>query len=58
MANAKITEKFKKIAKEKNILETGGSDFHGRPDQVLGKLKVPYSVLGNLKNHINSKRYL
>ncbi|MEK6946825.1 MAG: PHP domain-containing protein [Nanoarchaeota archaeon] len=55
-ANSKIVGKFKKIAKEKNILETGGSDFHGRLNQVLGKLKVPYFVLDNLKNHINSKR--
>ena len=49
MANAKIINKFRRIVKEKNILETGGSDFHGRPDQVLGKLKVPYSVLEKLK---------
>ena len=51
-ANAKIIDKFRKIVKEKNILETGGSDFHGRPDQVLGRLKVPYSVLGKLKSKI------
>ena len=48
--NNKIVGKFKKIVKGKNILETGGSDFHGRPDQILGKLKVPYSVLEKLKN--------
>src|SRR3989338_8517463 len=57
-ANAKTISEFRKIVKEKNILETGGSDFHGRPDQVLGKLKIPYSVLKNLRNHINLKRYL
>ena len=44
-----IIKKFRKIVKGRNILETGGSDFHGRPDQVLGKLKVPYSVLERLK---------
>jgi len=54
-ANAKTINKFKRIIKEKNILETGGSDFHGRPDQVLGRLAVPYSVLSNLKNHIDFK---
>lgn len=48
-ANAKIISKFRKIVKEKNILETGGSDFHGMADQVLGRLKVPYSVLERLK---------
>ena len=51
-----IIKKFRKIAKERNILETGGSDFHGREEQELGKLKVPYSVLVDLKKHLNSKR--
>src|SRR3989344_4923847 len=55
-AQNKIINKFRKIVKEKNILETGGSDFHGRPSQVLGKLMVPYSVLVNLKKHLDSKR--
>src|SRR3989338_925916 len=41
-ANAKIINKFRRIVKEKNILETGGSDFHGRADQGLGKLRIPY----------------
>jgi len=51
-ANSKIISKFRKIVKEKSILETGGSDFHGRPDQILGKLKVPYVVLEKLKKKI------
>ena len=53
-----IIKKFRKIVKRKNILETGGSDFHGRESQILGKLKVPYSVLVNLKKHLNSKTKL
>ena len=56
MANADIINKFRKIVKEKKILETGGSDFHGRPEQELGKLKIPYSVVSNIKNRLNSKR--
>ena len=48
-ANKRIISKFRKIVKEKNILETGGSDFHGRPNQVLGKLKVPYGILERLR---------
>ena len=48
-ASNAIIKKFREIVKEKKILETGGSDFHGRPGQVLGKLKVPYSVLESLK---------
>jgi hypothetical protein len=51
-----MVSKFRKIAKKQRMLETGGSDFHGRPDQELGRLKVPYSVLSNLKNYLNSKR--
>ncbi|MBI2559354.1 PHP domain-containing protein [Candidatus Woesearchaeota archaeon] len=47
--NNKINKKFRKIAKRYGLLETGGSDFHGRPDQILGKLKVPFSVLENLR---------
>ena len=52
----KIINKFRKIAKKHNILETGGSDFHGRKYQVLGRLKVPYSILINLKKHLKPKR--
>ena len=55
-AQNNIINKFREIVKKRNILETGGSDFHGRPNQVLGKLKVPYSVLINLKKHLKSKR--
>ncbi len=44
-----INKKFQKFAEKLNLLQTGGSDFHGRESQVLGKLKVPYSVLENLK---------
>lgn len=45
----KINKRFRKIAKKCHMLETGGSDFHGRGSQALGRLKVPYSVLENLK---------
>ncbi|MBI4451917.1 PHP domain-containing protein [Candidatus Woesearchaeota archaeon] len=48
-----IINKFRKIVRIKNILETGGSDFHGREHQVLGKLKVPYEVLEKLKKILN-----
>ena len=50
--NNEINEKFRKIAKKYSFLETGGSDFHGRKDQVLGRLKVPYSVLENLRKKV------
>lgn len=50
----KINVKFRKIAKKYKLLETGGSDFHGIEDQILGKLKVPYSILENLKKRIKN----
>ena len=43
------------IAKEFDLLQSGGSDFHGnaKPDIALGtgrgELKIPYEFLGNLK---------
>ena len=43
--SARIVSRYKKLAKKLGILQTGGSDFHGR----LGKFKVPYKVLENLK---------
>lgn len=52
----KINKKFKKIAKKYNLLESGGSDFHGRESQVLGKLKVPYEVLENLKKYLKMNK--
>ncbi len=51
--SAKIINKFRKLVKKYNILETGGSDFHGKEGQELGRLKVPYSVLKNLKGAKN-----
>ena len=48
----KINNKFRKIAKIYNLLESGVSDFHGKEEQTLGALKVPYSILGKMKNVI------
>ncbi|MBU1199390.1 MAG: PHP domain-containing protein [Nanoarchaeota archaeon] len=41
---------FKKIAQEKNLLMTGGSDFHSviRNTQI-NEMKIPYSVVEKLK---------
>ena len=48
--SSKINKKFRNTAGKYRLLETGGSDFHGRQGQVLGKLKVPYKILAALKN--------
>lgn len=45
----KINKKFRNIARKHRLLETGGSDFHGKPNQALGDLKIPYSILERLK---------
>ncbi|KYK25244.1 hypothetical protein AYK26_02065 [Euryarchaeota archaeon SM23-78] len=44
---------LKKIAKEKNLFETGGSDFHmeSRGTQI-NEMKVPYSVLEEMKKRV------
>lgn len=47
-----VNKKFGNIAKMYGLLETGGSDFHGKHGQVLGKLKVPYSILENMKKKL------
>jgi predicted metal-dependent phosphoesterase TrpH len=48
-----IVKRFTDIAKEFNLLVTGGSDCHGpykKESTIMGKVKVPYSVLISLKN--------
>ncbi|MDR2436514.1 MAG: PHP domain-containing protein [Endomicrobium sp.] len=47
-----VVEKFIDLANKFNLLVTGGSDCHGpykKENPVMGKVKVPYSVLVNLK---------
>ena len=42
---------YRNIAKEKGLLITGGSDFHGnaKPEVKLGSIKVPYELVEKLK---------
>ncbi len=47
----KLIKKFRGIAKNKRLLESGGSDFHGNRDEALGKFKIPYSILEKLKKN-------
>lgn len=47
-----VTEEFTQIANKSNLLVTGGSDCHGEMVDgtvMMGKIKVPYSVVENLK---------
>ena len=42
---------YSNIAKERGLLITGGSDFHGsaKPEVKLGSIKVPYELVERLK---------
>jgi predicted metal-dependent phosphoesterase TrpH len=47
-----VVKRFIDIAKKFSLLVTGGSDCHGpykKESPIMGKIKVPYSVLVNLK---------
>ena len=43
--------KFKELAKKYKLLESGGSDCHGKLNEgpFIGSLKIPYSVLQKMK---------
>jgi predicted metal-dependent phosphoesterase TrpH len=47
-----LVKKFLELAKEFNLLITGGSDCHGpfkKEAPLIGRIKVPYYILDNLK---------
>jgi len=48
---AKDEARFKKLAKEYNLLITGGSDFHGvgKKEISIGSVKVPYELVEKIK---------
>ncbi|RMD91823.1 MAG: PHP domain-containing protein [Calditrichaeota bacterium] len=49
--NSAQTEFYSRLAKKFNLLETGGSDYHGgsQSHETLGQYKVPYSVVEQMK---------
>jgi predicted metal-dependent phosphoesterase TrpH len=49
--NRVTTDFYLKMARQHNIIATGGSDFHGgvKPDVKLGSAKVPYEAVEDLK---------
>ena len=48
----KIIDKYKNLAKKLNLLETGGSDYHGdKKDVEIGEAKTEESLLNILKAH-------
>jgi 3',5'-nucleoside bisphosphate phosphatase len=53
IANEKMIDFYRGIAKKKKILESGGNDHHGKHRDTLGKLNIPYKILENLRNRIS-----
>jgi 3',5'-nucleoside bisphosphate phosphatase len=51
------TERYLALARELNILVTGGSDCHGprRGECLLGTIRVPYQVVAALKERLAAK---
>lgn len=54
--NNEFIVNYRNIARENNLLETGGSDFHGdiRPVSI-GEIKVSYSLLEKMKDYMKFK---
>lgn len=50
--NHEMINFYKKIAKSKKLLESGGNDYHGNDRATLGEVKIPESVLENLKKRV------
>ena len=56
--NGDAARHFACIAQENNLLITGGSDCHGNVgsrDMLMGNVKVPYSILEDLKKYKKNK---
>jgi len=47
--NTELIKSFQKTAKNFGLLESGGSDFHGRERTALGSMNVPDGVLEKMK---------
>ncbi|MEW6051078.1 MAG: PHP domain-containing protein [Candidatus Zixiibacteriota bacterium] len=50
--------RLKRIAKERHLVISGGSDFHGREGRygMVGSQRVPASLLADLKKHVEQIR--
>ena len=49
-----VTQFYEKIARKYGLVMTGGSDAHGaaKPHTYVGKMKVPYEVVEQMKRRI------
>jgi len=57
-AKRKDRQRLKKAAEKRNLLLTGGSDFHGRDgtENTLGRSKVPLEYLDRMKDRWKQQR--
>ncbi|MBN1354567.1 MAG: PHP domain-containing protein [Candidatus Omnitrophica bacterium] len=53
-----VSRKYERLARENNLLITGGSDCHGmgKGSVLMGNIKVPYSIVEALKEEALSRR--
>ena len=56
--NASLVARYSKIAKENNLLCTGGSDCHGdgRGDPVIGTVEVPLSCVEAMRERLFTRK--
>lgn len=50
------TRRYREMAEEHGLLQTGGSDFHGGPkgEEAFGKFKVPMKIVSQLRSMTHS----
>ncbi|MDP8253912.1 MAG: PHP domain-containing protein [Candidatus Kaelpia aquatica] len=53
-----IEKMYSKVAKERGILLSGGSDCHGeaKADMLIGKKRVPYDLVVKMKEYLDERR--
>jgi predicted metal-dependent phosphoesterase TrpH len=56
--SAEQVRHYSQLARSNGLIETGGSDFHGgrKGEETLGKYKVPYEVVTQLKELARNHR--
>jgi len=54
----KQIDSFREIVYKHGLLETGGSDCHGKKDNIIiGRLNVPYDFVEKIKERLSYKKY-
>ena len=55
--NNQLNNSLKEYAKQHNLIESGGSDFHGdiRKSVQIGQIAVPYELVEKMKQHLSKK---